>query len=33
MVFEKKKPPGDGMHENGAWAHSLNVQNDFSTSL
>ncbi len=32
-VFEKEKPLGVGMHENGAWAHSPNVQNDFSISL
>jgi hypothetical protein len=32
-VFEKQKPLGVGMHENGAWTHSPNVQNDPSTSI
>ncbi len=31
-VFEKQKPLGTKMHENGTWAHP-NVQNDPSTSL
>jgi len=31
-VFEKQKPLGVGMHENGTWAHP-NVQNDPSTNL
>jgi len=32
-VSKKQKPLGIGMHENGAWAHSPNVQNDLSTSF
>jgi hypothetical protein len=32
-AFEKKKPPKVGMHENGTWAHSPNVQNNLSISL
>ncbi len=32
-VFEKQKPLGTEMHENGIWAHSSNVQNDPCTIL
>jgi hypothetical protein len=32
-VFEKQKPLGIRMHENGTWANSPNVQNDPCTSL
>ncbi len=32
-VSETQKPPKAGMHENGAWAHSPNVQNDHNTNI
>jgi hypothetical protein len=32
-VSKKQNPPTAKMHENGAWAHLPNIQNDHNTNL